>query len=166
MAIRDLIPWNWGSEKQVPVKREDQAPVYALQRSIDHLFDDFFRGFNLVPFGETWGDFSPPVDVTESDREYKVSAELPGMDENDIEVTVANNILTISGEKKEEKEDKGQDYYRLERSYGSFRRSIPLPPDTDSNKIDANFKKGVLSITLPKTAEAQAHYKRISVKSK
>lgn len=133
---------------------------------IDRLFDDFFRDFSLSPFGQSWGGFNPCIDVTESDQEYKVSAELPGLDDNDIKVTLANDVLTISGEKKKEIEDKGQNYYRMEHSYGSFQRSIPLPPDIETDKIDATFKKGVLTISLPKSAEVQKHVKRIPVKTR
>jgi HSP20 family protein len=104
--------------------------------------------------------------VKENDKNYQVTAELPGMDENDIEVTLDNNALTISGEKKQETEDKGQNYYRMERSYGSFQRSISLPPGIESDNIDANFNKGILTITLPKTTEAQQHTKRIPVKTR
>lgn len=165
MAITDLIPWR-RAEKPVPVKREDvEDPFYQLQRSMNRLFDEFFNSFSLSPFeafNESFGAFSPRVDVSESDKEIKVSAELPGLDENDIEVSLAHNVLTISGEKKEEKEDKGKNYYRMERSYGSFRRSIPLPAEVEPDQVDAQFKKGVLTITLPKTAEAQS--KKIAVK--
>lgn len=170
MAITDLIPWHWG-EKKVPVKREEQEPVYELQRNMNSLFDDFFNNFgnfSLAPFeafGPSFGAFNPQVDVSESDKEIKVSAELPGLDENDIEVSLAHNVLTISGEKKEEKEDKGKNYYRMERSYGSFQRAIPLPDEVETDKVEARFKKGVLTITLPKTAEAQKRTKRITVKT-
>jgi HSP20 family protein len=93
-----------------------------------------------------------------------VSAELPGMDDEDIEVSLSRDVLTISGEKKQEKEEKGRDYYRAERSYGSFRRSIPLPAEVNADKVDAVFSKGVLTITLPKTAKAEGR-KRIIVKA-
>ncbi len=167
MAITDLIPWK-RDEKKVPVKREEQEPFYALQRNMNRLFDDFFNGFNLAPFdafGESFGAFSPRVDVSESDKEIKVAAELPGLDENDIEVSLSKNVLTISGEKKEKKEDKGQNYYRVERSYGSFRRSIPLPVEVESDKVEATFKKGILTVNLPKTAAAQKQAKQIFVKT-
>jgi len=167
MTIKDLVPWKWGEEKQLPVKRtQSEDTLTNLHNNIDRLFDDFFRGFDLAPFGESFGTFSPSIDVRETDHNYQVTAELPGMDENDIEVTLDNNILTVSGQKKQETEDKGQNYYRLERSYGSFRRSISLPPGIESDNIDANFKKGILTITLPKTAAAQEHVKRIPVKTR
>jgi len=168
MAITDLIPWKRDGEKNVPVKREDSDPVYSLQRNMNRLFDNFFDNFSLAsfePFGKSFDAFNPTVDVSETDKEIKVAAELPGLDENDIEVSLARNVLTISGEKKEEKEDRGKNYYRMERSYGSFRRTVPLPVEVESDKVEAKFKKGVLTVTLPKTAAAQKQAKRITVKA-
>ncbi len=166
MTIKDLVPWKWG-EKNVPVKRaESEDALTTLHSNIDRLFDDFFRGFDLAPFGEFPTTFSPSIDVTETDKTYEIAAELPGMDENDINVTVNRNTLTISGEKKHEKEEKGQNTYRMERSYGSFRRSIPLPANIESDKIDAGFNKGVLNIILPKSTESQKNVRRIPVKTR
>jgi HSP20 family protein len=167
MAITDLIPRK-RKEKNVPVKRDEYDPFYKLQRNMNRVFDDFYNNFGLSsfePFDESFGAFSPSVDVTENDQEITVSAELPGLDDNDIEVSLAHNVLTVSGEKKEKKEDKGKDFYRMERSYGSFQRSISLPAEVEPDKVEAKFNKGVLTITLPKTAEAQKQTKRISVKT-
>jgi len=166
MTIKNLVPWKWGEEEQVPAKRtQPEDTLLSLHNDIDRLFDSFFRGFDLAPFGESFSTFSPNIDVKENDHNYQVTAELPGMDENDINLTLDNNILTISGEKKQETEDKGQNYYRTERSYGSFQRCISLPPNIEADKIDANFNKGILTVTLPKTAKAQKHVKRIPVKT-
>jgi HSP20 family protein len=107
----------------------------------------------------------PAVDVTETEKGYKVVAELPGMDEKNIEVKIANGMLTIKGEKQEEKEEEKQDYYVRERSFGSFERTFPVLDGVDLEKVDASFKKGVLTVTLPKTAEAQKAEKKISVKA-
>jgi HSP20 family protein len=161
MTIRDIVPLG---KKNVPVRREDEHPFAVLRREMDSLFNNFFRGFDLEPFEGRLGTFNPKVDVTENDKEIKISAELPGMDEKDIDVSLQKDVLTIKGEKKEEKEDKGKDYYRMERSYGSFSRSIPLPVDVETDKVEAKFKKGVLSITLPKTAKAVSETKKIAVK--
>jgi HSP20 family protein len=161
MAIRNLAPFG---KKDVPVKREAEHPFSLLRREMDSLFDNFFRGFDLEPFESRMGAFSPKVDVTENEKEIKISAELPGMDEKDIDVSLQNDMLTITGEKKEEKEDTGKDFYRMERSYGSFSRTIPLPVEVETDKVEAKFKKGVLSITLPKTAKAVAETKKIAVK--
>jgi len=161
MAIRNLIPFG---RKSVPVKREDENPFSILRREMDSLFDNFFQGFDIAPFEGRMGAFTPKVDVAESDKEIKITAELPGLDEKDIDVSLQNDMLIIKGEKKEEKEDKGKDYYRMERSYGSFSRTIPLPIEVETDKIEATFKKGVLNITLPKTAKAAAETKKIAVK--
>jgi HSP20 family protein len=135
---------------------------------MNRWFDDFFGGFGLTPFrgffDESWETFSPRVNVVEGDEEIKVSAELPGMDEEDINVSLSQGVLTISGEKKQEEEQKGENYYRLESSYGSFQRSLPLPCEVDESKAEAVFKKGVLTINLPKTADVQLR-KRIPIKT-
>ncbi len=162
MPITDLIPWR---RRRVPVRREEEHPVLALQDEVNRLFEDFWRDWSLMPtrlFG--WETFTPRMDVTEDDEAVRVSIELPGMDVEDVDVSLSQGVLTISGEKREEREDKGRHYYRMERSYGSFRRSIPLPAEIDEAKIEAVFKKGVLTVTLPKTAEARTR-RKIAVKS-
>lgn len=161
MTIRDIVSFG---KKNFPVRREDDNPFAVLRREMDLLFENFLRGFDVMPFESRLGTFSPKVDVIENDKEIKISAELPGMDEKDIDVSLQKDVLTIRGEKKVEKEDKGKDYYRMERSYGSFSRSIPLPIEVETDKVEAKFKKGVLSIILPKTAKAATETKKIAVK--
>jgi HSP20 family protein len=152
-------------------------PVEGLRREIDRLFDDFgmdswrspFRRpmFAAEPFWRrelSW-TAAPAVDITESDKAYEVTAELPGMDEKNIEVKVVNGDLTIKGEKQDEKEEKRKDYYLHERHFGSFERCFQLPEGVDTDKIEANFKKGVLTVTLPKKLEAQKPEKKIEVKA-
>ena len=157
MDIRDIVPWKWG--------REDD-PFVPL-KEMNRLFEDFSRRFELEPFGrKTRAAFEPKVNVTESEKEIKVSAELPGMDDKDIDISLSENELTIKGEKKEEKEEKKENYYHMERSYGSFSRTLPLPCKVESDKVEAQFKKGVLTITLPKAAEAIKETKKIEVKSR
>jgi HSP20 family protein len=155
---------------QMGVGREWEHPYSSFQREMNRLFDNFFSGSNLslwAPFErEAAQVFTPHVDVSETDGEIKVSAELPGMDEKDIDVSLTRDTLTIKGEKKEEKEEKGKDYYRMERSYGSFTRSIPLPVEVNTDKVEATFNKGVLCVTLPKTATAIEKTKKIAVRSK
>jgi HSP20 family protein len=150
-------------------------PFESLRRQIDRLFEDFGEGFSrapspffdIAPFargGLSWAA-TPAVDVTETDKAYEVAAELPGMDEKNIEVNVANGVLTIKGEKQEEKEEKKKDYYLRERSFGSFQRAFQVPEGVDTDKIEASFKKGLLTVTLPKSAEAQKAAKKIEVKA-
>jgi len=129
------------------------------------MFDEFFDGFGLTPTWESgWSTFSPQVDIVDNEKEIKVSVELPGLDEKDIDVSLSRDTLTISGEKQQEKEDKGKNYYRMERSYGSFKRTISIPCDIKTEAIDATFKNGVLSIVLPKATEGQCRQK-ITVKT-
>ena len=162
MTLRELSPFR---RKGVPIKRETN-PFALLRKEVDSLFEEFFRGFDLDQF---WSgrrsSFSPRIDVSETDKEIKVTAELPGMDEKDIEVTLDRDTLTISGEKKEEKEDSGKDYDCMERSYGSFTRSIPLPVEVDIDKAEASYKKGILTVRIPKTAKAIEEKKKIQVKA-
>jgi HSP20 family protein len=162
MPKKNLVTTDKNS---VPVRRTEDNPFSLLRNEINTLFDSFSRGFEMEPFTGRLTTFSPSVDVKESDKDIKVSAELPGMDDKNIEVSLTKDSLTIKGEKKEEKEDKGKDYYRMERSYGSFTRTIPLPGEIDTDKVKAEFKKGVLTVTLPKTAKVIKETKKIQVKA-
>jgi HSP20 family protein len=151
-------------------------PFESLRSEIGRLFDDFGRGF-LKPFGrslfaaeplfrrELTLATMPAVDVVESEKAYELTAELPGMDEKNIEVKVVNGNLIIKGEKQEEKEEKNKDYYLHERNFGSFERSFGVPEGVDADKIEASFKKGVLTVTLPKKPEAQKPAKKIEIKA-
>lgn len=149
------------------------TPFENLRRQIDTLFDDFG---NRRPFGQSrfnvdlsfpWGNgfVAPATDVTAKDDHYEITAELPGLDEKNVSVKVAEGTLTIKGEKKEESEKQEKDYYLAERRYGSFYRSFALPGDVDASKIAATFAKGVLTVTLPKSAAAKANEKKIEVKA-
>jgi HSP20 family protein len=151
-------------------------PFGGLRREIDRLFEDFTSNPWRSPFRRTlfdaepfWrGDISwgkvPAVDVADTTKDYEVTAELPGLDEKNIEVKFSDGTLTIKGEKKEEKEEKKKDYYLSERRYGSFQRSFSVPDGIDAEKIEATFKNGVLTVTLPKTVEAQKKEKNIEIK--
>jgi len=162
MALKDII--NFG-DKSVPVKRDEVDPFALLRRRMDDMFEGFLHGFDLRPFEARSGVFSPSIDIVENDKDIRISAELPGMEEKDIDVSLSRDSLTIKGEKKEEKEDKGKGYYRMERSYGSFSRTLPLPSEIDQDKVKATFKKGVLTVTLPKTEKAIKETKKIDIKT-
>jgi HSP20 family protein len=171
------------TETKLPVTKKANEPAFAgeawrpleaLRKEVDRLFDDFGQDFwrrpirSLAAFERAWPRkfaATPAVDVSESDKAYEITAELPGMDEKNIEVNVAHGGLTIKGEKKEEKEEKKKDYYVSERHYGSFERYFDLPEGVDADKIEAAFKNGILKVTLPKTAEAQQPTKKIEVKA-
>jgi HSP20 family protein len=143
--------------------RPETYPFVSLQREIDRLFEDFTRGFPSfrMPFGSS--ELMPSVDVVENDKEFVIMAELPGLEEKDVQISLADHVLTIRGEKKAEKEQKDQDYRMVERSYGTFSRSFELPDTTDLDKIQAEMTKGVLKVTLPKHAPAVA--RKIEVKA-
>ncbi len=165
--IKDVTPAGQGTAAP-PARREEEVPLFSLQREVNRLFDDFFRGFDLRPLRtaeERWGGFSPKMDLEETEKEYRITAELPGMEEKDVEVLLAGNSITLKGEKKEEKEEKGKSFYHVERSYGTFQRTVPLPDGIDLKKVDADFKNGVLTVKLPKTSEAKTKGKKVPVKS-
>ena len=152
-------------------------PFGSLRREVDRLFEDFDRDFWRFPFRRSFFDMepfwqreatwsaAPAVDVVEKDNAFEVTADLPGLDEKNIEVKLVNGTLTIKGEKQEEKEEKKKDYYLQERHFGSFERSFRVPESVDIEKVEASFKKGVLTVTLPKKAEAQKPAKKIEVKA-
>src|SRR5579884_4046706 len=151
MNIRDLIPWNC-VKLQVPVRREQSEPLRSLQNDINRAFDNFWRGFDL-PWPSTssaWSVSMPNVDVSETDKE--------------IDVSLAEGLLTIRGEKKSEVEKKEKEYYLQERTFGSVERVIPLPDTVDLDSANATFKNGVLTIKLTKKPEAAASTKRITVR--
>lgn len=159
---------------KVPVRHEaGRDPFLAFRQNMDRLMDDFFRGFDMWPFSRResgpfeWrtGAFSPSVDVRDEDNRVTIEAELPGMTEKDVEVSLSADSITIRGEKKKETEEEEKNYYRVERSYGSFERTVPLPVDIEPDKVEAKFKNGVLSITLPKTKEALAQTRKIPIKT-
>jgi len=158
-------------------KGEALAPFDSLRQEIDRLFDEF-RPFNWrFPFARpspafepSWPRFeswqaAPAMDLAETDGEYEITAELPGMDEKNIDIKLSNGMLTIKGEKSEEKEEKDKEYYLSERRYGSFQRSFQMPEGIDADKIAGSFAKGVLTVKLPKTAEAKKSAKKIEIKA-
>jgi len=141
--------------------RHTGDPVLSLQKEMDRLFQDFFE---VEPFGQRVFSTFPEIDVKETEKELKVSAELPGLEEKDVEVLLDADSLTIRGEKRHEEEEKGESYYRSERRYGSFSRVIPLTAEVESDKVEARFKNGVLTVTIPKTEKARADLKKIPIK--
>ncbi len=188
MDLKKLAPWNWFKKEDeeagtIPVRvnrpveepgaMDAYQPLYHVQRQMERFFDSFFRDFGG---GRTWsagemksllhgGFLKPSVNVGGTDTEYSITVEIPGVDEKDVSVEVHDNTLTISGEKRHEVEDKQRDFYRIERSYGSFRRVLTLPDDADQERINATFRKGVLTLSIPKKAVAAAAVKQIEIKS-
>ena len=168
MSVRDLIPWG-RDESRVPslFRDSERDPFLSLHREVNRLFDDVFRGFDgglpsvgrASAFGGNW----PSVEISDNDKEIKVTAEVPGLEEKDIEILLDDGVLTLRGEMRSETEDKDRQF--SERYYGRFERRLPLGYEIEEDRIDARFRNGVLSVTLPKTAKAQSQAKRIAIKS-
>jgi HSP20 family protein len=165
MQIKDLIPW--AHKDKVPEGKADvDSPIASLQREMNRVFADFWGRFDRPsgPFDWTWDKSGTRCDVVETDGAVELSIELPGMEMKDIDLTVSDDLLTLKGEKKVERKEEKKGYYLSERSYGSIYRTVPLPPGVDTDKAEASFRNGVLTVKVPKTAEAQAKLKRIEVK--
>ncbi len=193
MDIKKISPWNWLKKENaesgsvVPVRRSGgperrptrmptggvHDPIMQLHREMDRLFEDAFRDFGLSPFTRegmispaTGGDLlRPSVDITAGDQEYGITVEVPGVVDQDVKVEISGDTMTISGEKRQEKEEKEKDYYRMERTYGSFRRVLSLPDDADADGATANFKNGVLTITVPRRPTSDTNVRQIEVKN-
>ena len=174
--------------EKVPVKHESMEPPSAarinpmtrLRTEVDDVFDRFFgHEMSMAPLfrrmtemkpewdwhRKTGFDLTPTVDVTESDKAYEMTAEMPGMDEKDFELVLAEGMLTLKGEKREEHEEHEKDYRLNERRYGAFQRAFRLPDGVDAGKVNAEFAKGVLHVTLPKSKEAQLKQRKVPIKS-
>ncbi|MBV8922303.1 Hsp20/alpha crystallin family protein [Bradyrhizobium sp.] len=168
MAFRDIIPWS--RNQQLAPSRETFDPFFTLHREMNRLFDDAFRSFGafgaLSRFGSPLmeGQFGwPKIELTETDKAVTVSAELPGLSENDVQIEVANGVLSIRGEKKAERSDQAK--FVTERFYGSFERQIPLE-NVEADKAVADFSNGVLTVTLPKAEQARDNVRRIAINPK
>ena len=162
MQIKDLIPWA-RKDGAPDAKSSEDNPMATLQREMNHVFENFWN--RVGQFEWPWGSDEAKSDMVETDKAIEVSIELPGMEMKDIEVTVNDDMLTVKGEKRIERQEEKKGYYLSERSYGAIYRTIPLPPGVDGEKAQASFKNGVLTIKLPQTPEAQAKVKRIEVKN-
>jgi HSP20 family protein len=160
MNLKNIIPWK-KEDRSLARPRGNGDMFGQLQQQMNSLFEDFLG----TPSAGLWrgGGFLPQLDVSETDKEVRVIAELPGLDEKDVEVNVTNNMLTITGEKKVETEEEEGDYRHIERSYGYFDRAVALPEGVDVDNAKAKFKKGVLRITVPKKPEAQRPRKKIEL---
>lgn len=174
--VKDLVPLRRRA-RQLPAQNESaglEHPVLSLQRATNQLFDRYWQelGWPLGAAGglmdrlwtqEKW-DW-PRLDLRETDSAIQVTADLPGVDKDNIEVSVQGDRLIIRGEKRSEDERREGNYYQVERSYGSFHRQVWLPAEVNPDKVEANYKDGVLTIDLPKTEEVKAKTKKIAVKS-
>ena len=182
MDIKKLAPWNWFKKEQegntLPIRRQETRTQYAdpfsqIRQEIDRVFDSAFSGLGfpaigfgreLTPAAQTdW--IKPTLDVGASDKEYTISVELPGVDEKDVQLELINDTLKIKGDKKQQKEEKEKNYYRMERSYGSFQRVLSLPEDADQDNIKAVYKNGIMNITIPRKAAPKTEVKQIEIKT-
>lgn len=161
MTTRNLIPDLWG-------RRGSAFPLSNLREAMDRLLEDWSEGFEVeLPQALREGNFpmTPRLDVEETEKEIQVIAELPGMDEKDIHINISKDRLSLRGEKKQEKEEKGKTFYRKERVFGSFHREITLPCQVEGDKASAIFKKGVLNITIPKSPEARKESREVPIRA-
>ncbi len=165
MSVRDLI--RRGNDQAPRIYHSGEMdPFMSLHRDVNRLFDEVFRGFGTPSlFGHMAGRLEawPNVEITETEKDIRVTAEVPGLEENDIEVLVEDGVLTLRGEKKSETEDNGRQI--SERYYGRFERRLALGREVDEDNVSAAFKNGVLTVTLPLTKKAQAKAKRIAINS-
>ena len=174
MNIQKWNPWNWLRREEDDQPRQlvtsDRgggafSPLMRLHGEIDRMFDSFFRDFGMqlpdAASGGTPALLKPSVDIAENDRHYTITVEVPGVSEDDVQLSLTGRTLTISGEKRQEKTDEDRNWHRVERSYGAFRRVLSLPTDADQDDIQARFRNGVLTITIPRKAEARAQDERV-----
>jgi HSP20 family protein len=149
MAEKELTPWRPFGE------------LSSLRREMDRLWENFF---GERPLGRIWErEWAPSLDMSETKDNYVVKAEVPGIDAKHIDISLTGDVLTIKGEKSQEKEEKEEDHHLVERSYGSFSRSVRIPAEVESNKIKASYKNGILAITLPKSEKVKAKEVKIKV---
>jgi HSP20 family protein len=189
MNLKKLIPWNWfkheegrGQQEVIPVQKEQSSsmpvatglsPMLQLHREIDRLFEQAFAGFGRMPslFSDSahwlnsWqqGMFQPQIDIAGDDEAYNIKLEVPGLTKDDIKVEVRDDLLVISGEKKDESESRDKHYYRVERSYGQFQRTLNLPQDANVDDMRASLKDGVLSLYIPRKEVENDSAKRIEI---
>ncbi len=181
MDLKKLAPWNWFKKEEeqqpvsLPVQRyghsREASPIAQFHQDIDRLFDNFFRvfGFPTIGFGREAAPLAqtewlkPTLDIAANEKEYAITVELPGVDEKDVELELSDGTLIVKGEKKQEKERREQNYYRMERSYGSFQRVLSLPEDAEEDGIVASYKHGVLTITIPRKARPATKARQITI---
>ena len=166
MALKELIPWKRTGNELATRQDSMFAPFDQFRREMDNIFNGFLTDWPVSTsrmLDRRLGNFMPQIDVAETEKEVRVTAELPGLEEKDVDVTLTQGVLTIKGEKREEHEENKRDWHHSELRYGMFERAIQLPAEIDADKAKASFKKGVLKITLPKTAEAQKNRRQIPI---
>jgi HSP20 family protein len=187
--LKKLAPWNWFKHEETEAGSRSGTgtgsqslgmytggsdPLMEMHQQVDRLFNSMLRGFALpslygnssagLPALSASSWLRPSVDIAATDKQYTITVEVPGVEENDLALEMVDDSLIIRGEKKLEQEQKDKEFYRTERSYGSFRRVLSLPQDADWDRIDAQFNNGVLTIILPRKAQAQTAGRRIGIR--
>ena len=181
MNIKKYAPWNWFQHeeegKNIPVRSSTERlqqgyPIFELHREIDRLFDEAFRGVpSIFRGGLEWPEITPimltpSIDIKETDDNYVVSVEVPGVAKEDVDIRIEGDTLTIHGEKKQEKKEDKENYHCVERHYGSFERMLTIPKDANKDNIDAKFKDGVLTINIKREAKSlPKEAKKVEVKA-
>lgn len=161
MGLSDLVPFR--HRRQGATRLAALSPFERMHEEMDRMFDDFLPQFSTARDSDKRFDFLASVDLGETDDALELKADLPGMEEGDIDVTLQDGALMISGERKHESEEKRKNYYRAERAYGAFHRAIPLPCEIDEDRIEAHFKKGVLTVHMPKSPAARENQRKIEI---
>lgn len=162
MVFQEMVPWR--KNRPISIRNADEVfPLGSLQRRMNRMFDDFFGDFGDSGLSRM-AEFAPRIDVSENEKEITIRAELAGMEEKDIDVTLQDDVLTIRGEKKIERDEKNERYSLTERSSGTFSRPIVVPMQVEEDKIDASFKQGVLTVRLPKVPAPESKTKKIQIK--
>lgn len=182
MDLKKLAPWNWFKKEEeqqpavLPVLRSGHLrhdnPIAQIHQELDRMFDTVFRGFGFPSMGfgrdsaplapSEW--LKPTLDIAAGDKAYVITVELPGVDEKEVQLELSEDTLVIKGEKKQEREEKEKNYYRMERSYGSFRRVLSLPEDAEQDGIAAAYKHGILTITIPRKVGPRRESKQITIR--
>ncbi len=165
MIRRSMIPRRRGEKRDEMATYKDH-PFWQMRERMNRYLDTYWDHPFGMDFYEGDDIFSPRIDLSETEEDYTIIADLPGLNEKDIDLSFSQNVLTISGKKEEEKEEKGRQYHRIERFSGQFRREIPLQDTVDDNKIEATFKDGVLTINIPKRLDPSQKKKKISIVTK
>lgn len=165
LDLKSLIPFHHKSRKVAKPSDAPREPFLAFRQEMDHLFDSFFNGSALIPRESAWSAAMPKLEITDGEKELTIAAELPGMEEKDVDLKISGDLLTIEGEKSEESEKEEGERTYSERHYGYFSRTVRLPFTVTDQKVDARFDKGVLTIKLEKPAEQQQGVKHVEIKS-
>lgn len=195
MDLQKLNPWNWfkhedreaSKDSHIPVARDRRGEypqtlfhpdsLLRLHSEMDRLFDEAFSAFGMPtlrsnissqlagPGSRMLGAYRPQIDVSGDDRTYQITLDVPGLSEQELNIEVSGDVLTIKGQKEEHVEEKDKQFYRMERSYGVFRRTLALPDDADADAIEASLKDGVLTLNIPRRQLDKSEVKRISISS-